>query len=189
MTLTNKEVRYQIAEEVEKLGYTGCANQIRANLKPYENAIMVAKGNTKLLQIIKQLLPKQTEKQNIVYNLFDIELGNELFRMYTGYSFINAEQVPVNKESSSVKYSFIKNELLSMIKPSEELDVLFSKYECAAKEEYLIYAKTDELSKKHLTRDEYMSIVIPLDKQAKELERVKTAVKIDLANYLMDNII
>ena len=190
--MTTKEIRFQLAEQIEKLGYTGCANQIRANLKARDNALSalkMAKAKPELLQMVKQMIPQQTEKQDHLYYLFDISLNNELFHMYTGYGYINAEEFPINKVTASDTYKKLKQELLSLVKPSDELNVLFSQYEQTAKEEYSIYSKVHEIDKENPTRKQYIESVIPLHEQAKKLEKLKVDVKIKLANYLFDNII
>ena len=191
--MTNEEIRNTIAEQIENLGYKGCANQIRANLKARENALVALKGiktNTELLQqTIEQLLPAQTEKQNKIYKLFDIELNNELFHMHAGYGFIGAKECKVDKETAVYKYNRLKEELLKLVKPSEELNVLFGQYEQAAKEEYLIYAREYEEEQKGSTREEHIQTLILLNEQSETLEETKIKIRIKLANYLMDNIL
>jgi hypothetical protein len=120
--------------------------------------------------------------------LFDIDMSNELFHMYAGYGFVGAKEVPVSKTSAEVKYNQLREQLLSLVTPSEELDILLEEYERAAKEEYLLDAEAHKLEETIETRAQYRELVIPLHKQSEELDKIKVAAKIKLANYLMDNV-
>lgn len=189
--MTNTELRNAIADQIESMGYTGCANQIRANLKARDNALYALRGtkaSPELIQTIQQAIPEQTPGQAKVYQLFDINMNNELFHMYAGYGFVGAKEVPVSKTNAEAKYNQLKKQLLTLVIPSDELDALLEEYESAAKEEYLLYAESHKLEKTAKSRAQYRELVLPLHEQLKALEILKVAAKIKLANYLMDNV-